>query len=426
MYPKELYGQFYQGDSYIVLYRYKKPSSKKEAAIIYFWQGRDSSTDEKGASALLTVDLDNQLQKEGLEPVQVRVVQGREPNHFLTLFKGRMIVHQGGVPSAFNNRKETTNVNESGIAFYHIHGTTALNTRAIQVKEVAASLNSGDCFALLTPSIAYVWCGKGANNEEKQVAMNVTKIITGNRKTSQVEEGAEVAAFWDALGGKTEYATSKILEQGSYEARLFHCSTVLGSFKITEIPNFVQEDLINDDVMILDTFTEVFVWLGHDSTKEERDAAMQTALDYVKNAPDGRPADTPVYRVTSSNEPPNFTCHFYGWDDKKANDFDDPYLKSLQKLGGAKGGGKAEAHPEKKGGGLERVTANDIGFLDPATKKFPLAEIQAGSVANINPACKEAYLSDDDFKKIFKVSRDEFEAQPKWKKEQQKKANKLF
>jgi len=48
---KSLYGQFFGGDSYVLLYTYQKAG--KEEYIIYFWQGRDSSIDEKGASALL-------------------------------------------------------------------------------------------------------------------------------------------------------------------------------------------------------------------------------------------------------------------------------------------------------------------------------------------------------------------------------------
>ena len=36
-----MYGQFYAGDSYIVLYTWM--SGTRENAIIYFWQGRHSS-----------------------------------------------------------------------------------------------------------------------------------------------------------------------------------------------------------------------------------------------------------------------------------------------------------------------------------------------------------------------------------------------
>ena len=35
--------------------------------------------------------------------VQVRVTQGKEPQHFLELFKGKTIIHKGGHASSFNN-----------------------------------------------------------------------------------------------------------------------------------------------------------------------------------------------------------------------------------------------------------------------------------------------------------------------------------
>ncbi len=54
---KEQYGQFSSGDSYVMLYTYMQGS--KEAWIIYFWQGNNSSQDEKGASALIAKDMDD-------------------------------------------------------------------------------------------------------------------------------------------------------------------------------------------------------------------------------------------------------------------------------------------------------------------------------------------------------------------------------
>ncbi|KAK3260030.1 hypothetical protein CYMTET_30995, partial [Cymbomonas tetramitiformis] len=77
----EQYGHFFAGDSYIVLYVYMKEG--REQSIVYFWQGRDSSQDEKAASAMLSTS----VQAKESTPVQVRVTQGKEPSHFLQLFK---------------------------------------------------------------------------------------------------------------------------------------------------------------------------------------------------------------------------------------------------------------------------------------------------------------------------------------------------
>ena len=48
---------------------------------------------------LRTVELDERL---GGQPVQVRVVEGKEPPHFLAIFGGKMTIFQGGISSAFD------------------------------------------------------------------------------------------------------------------------------------------------------------------------------------------------------------------------------------------------------------------------------------------------------------------------------------
>lgn len=64
--------------------------------LLLFWEyknrlsfkGKDSTQDEKAASAIHAVRLDNEL---GGRAVQVRVVQGYEPRHFLRIFQGKII-----------------------------------------------------------------------------------------------------------------------------------------------------------------------------------------------------------------------------------------------------------------------------------------------------------------------------------------------
>ena len=119
--PLERKGMFFEGDSYLVVYTYHAPpataskkSKKKKGkakadvdarpdvwpvleAVVYYWQGRESTLDEKGTSALLAVKIDRE--EFGGNATQVRVVQGAEPPEFLRLFGGWMIVHRGGVDS---------------------------------------------------------------------------------------------------------------------------------------------------------------------------------------------------------------------------------------------------------------------------------------------------------------------------------------
>jgi len=276
-------------------------------------------------------------------------------------------------------------------------------------------------FGLLTADIAYIWAGNGASANEKQVASNIIKLLQGTRKVVQVAEGSESEAFWEALGGKTEYAQAKEVVEGQRDPRLFQCSNVTGSFKLTEAFNFVQDDLINDDVMILDLFTDVFVWIGKDSQKEEKDKAMQTAMDFVSKATDGRSKSTPIWKVQAGLEPPNFTACFQGWDYKKAaNAGGDVYAKALAEAK-ASGG-------EKKLNSPTAVTANDIGYLDYNKHHFTQVQLSTGATLpdKVDPALREMYLSPADFEKIFKVKKDAWLASPKWKRDEAKKKNKLF
>ena len=72
---------------------------KLSPTTLFKFQGNHSSIDEQGTAALKTIELDNRL---GGAAVQVRVVQGKEPTHFLAMFQGQMVVFRGGLASAFD------------------------------------------------------------------------------------------------------------------------------------------------------------------------------------------------------------------------------------------------------------------------------------------------------------------------------------
>ncbi|XP_045152481.1 gelsolin [Echinops telfairi] len=265
------YGQFYGGDSYIILYNYRHGS--RQGQIIYNWQGAQSTQDEVAASAILTAQLDEEL---GGTPVQSRVVQGKEPAHLMSLFGGKpMIVYKGGTS------RDGGQTAPASTRLFQVRANSAGATRAVEVIPKAGALNSNDAFVLKTPSATYLWVGTGASEAEKTGAQELVKVLRA--QPLQVAEGREPDSFWEALGGKAAYRTSPRLKDKKLDAhppRLFACSNKIGRFVIEEVPGeLMQEDLATDDVMLLDTWDQVFVWVGKDSQEEEKTEALTSGED---------------------------------------------------------------------------------------------------------------------------------------------------
>ncbi|XP_037131687.1 scinderin like b [Syngnathus acus] len=294
------YGHFYGGDCYIILYTYKT------GQLIYTWQGLKATQDELTASAFLTVKLDDSM---GGSPVQVRVTQGQEPPHLMSLFKGRpMIIHSGGTS------RKGGQTRSGSTRLFHIRQSTSHATRAVEVDVSASNLNTNDVFVLKSPSGLFVWRGVGASDNEMEAAKHVVGFLGGS--ASHVAEGKEPAAFWTALGGKKEYQTSKTLQNMIKPPRLFGCSNKTGRLTVEEVPgDFTQTDLATDDVMILDTWAQLFLWIGKEANAQEKTGAPKLAREYLDSDPSGRKG-LPITTIKQGAEPPIFTGWFHAWDPK--------------------------------------------------------------------------------------------------------------
>ncbi|XP_074836545.1 advillin isoform X2 [Carettochelys insculpta] len=301
------HGFFYSGDCYLVLYTYAV--NHRPRYILYIWQGRHATQDELAASAYQAVEVDRQFNG---EPVQVRVSMGKEPRHFLAIFKGKLVIAEGGT-----SRKSGTEP-EPSMRLFQIHGTDQCNTKAVEVPSSASSLNSNDVFLLWTTTEHYLWYGKGSSGDEREMAKQLASALCDNTQ-EMVAEGQEPAVFWGLLGGKAPYASDKRLQQEvpDHPPRLFECSNKTGRFAVTEVTDFSQDDLSESDVMLLDTWDQVFLWLGKDANATEKEAALATALEYLRTHPSGRETDTPILVVKQGFEPPNFTGWFGAWDPHK-------------------------------------------------------------------------------------------------------------
>jgi advillin len=332
---------------------------------------------------------------------------------------------------------------------FHVRGTNALNTVGVQVPEVSSNLNSADCFVLVTPQTVHVWKGSGATDDEQTVALNIGNILAGSflgvggRAVVTVNEGGESDEFWTALGGKTEYASVRAGEPAPRDPRLFQCSTATGSFRVEEIVDFDQGDLNDEDVMLLDCYTAVFVWVGSQSSTVEKTKSMEFAAQFVQDANDGRDPDCPIMRVSAGVEPAMFTAQFVGWDSSLAekNKFVDPYQAKLdalakekaQKLAAAEAAAPAattttSSTPSKAAPVATTAPAASVTQSAPASSGgvFSYEALKSGIPDGVDPTMKETYLSDAEFQTLFGTSKAEFAKQPGWKRQAKKKELGLF
>ncbi|NXR74783.1 VILI protein, partial [Pycnonotus jocosus] len=406
---KKWLGHFYGGDCYLVLYTYYV--GPKVNRIIYIWQGRQASPDELAASAYQAVALD---QKYNNEPVQIRVTMGKEPAHLMAIFKGKMVVYAGGTSRAGSTEPTPST------RLFQVHGTNEYNTKAFEVPVRASSLNSNDVFVLKTPSCCYLWYGKGCSGDEREMAKTVADIISKMEKPV-IAEGQEPPEFWLALGGKSQYASSKRLqeENSSVSPRLFECSNKTGTFLATEIIDFTQDDLEESDVYLLDTWDQVFFWIGKGANESEKEAAAVMAQEYLRTDPSGRDLDTPIIVVKQGYEPPTFTGWFLAWDPLNWDD-----KKSYETL-------RAELGDDSSLGQLTSVlTSRQEVFTASTTlvptklETFPL-DVLVNTAAEdlprgVDPSRKE------DFQAVFGMSRSAFSNLPLWKQQKLKKDKGLF
>ncbi|XP_070841659.1 villin-1 [Chaetodon trifascialis] len=444
------YGQFYGGDCYLVLYTYQ--SSGQQQYILYMWQGRHATTDEITACAGQAVNIDN---KYNGAPVQVRVIMGKEPRHFLAIFKGKFIIFEGGT-----GRAGAVNP-DRGPRLFHVRGTDELNTKATEVQARASSLNSNDVFLLKSNHMCYLWYGKGCSGDERVMGRAMSDVLSKQDK-QVVMEGQEPAEFWVALGGRAPYASDHRLqrEEPPHSPRLFECSDEPGQFRMTEVDDFTQTDLDEEDVMLLDTWQEIFLWVGNLAYKYETKQAWNCAQEYLRLHPADRDLDTPIIFVKQGHEPLTFTGWFSVWDPHKWTDGNYSHL-NRSPGGTSEGGYRAPGGPvsptsfyKVHGGDL---SPGSFGAISPSDQRgrpsFGIIKLSSpgGNVSpsagrsekyldpellinksadelpqGVNPSHREDYLSDEDFERLMGTNRPDFLRLPQWRQTDLKKKAGLF
>ncbi|XP_063525786.1 supervillin isoform X13 [Pongo pygmaeus] len=447
--PKQSIGQFHEGDAYVVKWKFMVSTAVgsrqkgehsvraagKEKCVYFFWQGRHSTVSEKGTSALMTVELDEE------RGAQVQVLQGKEPPCFLQCFQGGMVVHSG------RREEEEENV-QSEWRLYCVRGEVPVEGNLLEVACHCSSLRSRTSMVVLNvnKALIYLWHGCKAQAHTKEVGRTAANKIkeqcpleAGLHSSSKVtihecDEGSEPLGFWDALGRRDRKAYDCMLQDpGSFNfaPRLFILSSSSGDFAATEFvyparaPSvissmpFLQEDLYSAPqpaLFLVDNHHEVYLWQGWWPIENkitgsarirwasDRKSAMETVLQYCKGKNLKKPAPK-SYLIHAGLEPLTFTNMFPSWEHRED-------VAEITEM--------------------DTEVSNQITLVEDVLAKlcktiYPLADLLARPLPEgVDPLKLEIYLTDEDFEFALDMTRDEYNALPAWKQVNLKKAKGLF
>jgi gelsolin len=329
--PKEKFGQFHSGDSYIVLHSYKVGRKDEEnlGHDVFFWLGKYTTQDEAGTAAYKTVELDEFLQGHA---TQHREIQQQPSNEFVALFP-RLSILSGGVNSGFRHvdkdAEPKTTLTLLRIFKYPAAGRTD-SIMVIEVEPSWESLDEGDVFVLDRGDKILVWQGKKCSPMEKAKAAQVVHDLREAKHVdvevlSQVESRSKIMV--DLLGGKdlenptfqaprpvapSERADSKGASQSA--PKLFSLSDASGTMSFDLVKKGGQikrEDLDSDDIFLLDSGNAIWIWQGSNASEGEKARWTKVAQSYARQLEDSSESDgdaylTPISKVVDGHESPAF------------------------------------------------------------------------------------------------------------------------
>lgn len=323
--PKEKTGEFYDGDSYIVLHTYKV--GDQLGHDIFFWLGSKTTQDEAGTAAYKTVELDEFLHGAA---TQHRETQQQPSDEFLALFR-HYSIRSGGVRSGFTHvEPEEPKEVLTLLRIFKNPGTARIGSIIVhEVEPTWESLDENDVFVLDKGNKIWVWQGKNCSPMEKGKAAQVVNDMTQAKHVdvevlSQHESRSRIVV--DLLGGKEAGRTSfQAPRPGAFAKRtagesrdtrqrkLFRLSDASGqlSFDLVKDGGRMQKsDFDGHDVFIYDTGNRLWVWQGQEASANEKAMWMKVAQAYVRRLQADQEASeaylTPISKVVQNHESPAF------------------------------------------------------------------------------------------------------------------------
>jgi gelsolin len=337
--PKEKAGEFFAGDSYIVLHSVKLKSKSKDGDgddgenklrhDIFFWLGAHTTQDEAGTAAYKTVELDEFLHGSA---TQHREVQAYPSEEFTSLFR-RITIRSGGVASGFRHVEEEAPKEITTLlrVFKHPGVSGRIDSTIVyEVEPTWESLDDNDVFVLDKGEKIWVWQGKNCSPMEKAKAAQVVNEMTLAKHVdvevlSRHEARSKVVV--DLLGGQGVDTFSTVFkaprpiaglksgEKGSVGSerpkKLFRLSDASGQLKfdlVKEGGRARRSDFDGDDVFLYDVGSQLWVWQGLGASEREKALWLRVAQAYVRHmqSQEDDLYKIPIAKVVQDYESPSF------------------------------------------------------------------------------------------------------------------------
>ncbi|PPS07770.1 hypothetical protein GOBAR_AA12874 [Gossypium barbadense] len=279
---------------------------------IHYWLGKDTSQDEAGAAAVKTIELDAAL---GGRAVQYREVQDQETNKFLSLFKPCIMPQEGGVATGFKQVDEDE---------YKTRLLVCKGKQYVQVPFARSTLNHENIFILDTQSKIFQFNGSNTSIQERAKALEAVQYIRdtyhdGKCDIATIEDGklmadADSGEFWALFGGfaplpRKTAARDEDTTTGSHPTKKL-LSVEKGKADPIEVDSLTRELLDTDKCYILDCGLEVYVWMGRNTSLDERKSASRVAEELLRDS--DRPKSH-LIRVIEGFETITFRSKFESW-----------------------------------------------------------------------------------------------------------------
>ena len=324
--PRERFGQFYDGDSFIVLHSYKVGDDKL-GHDIFFWLGNKTTQDEAGTAAYKTVELDEFLHGAA---TQHREVQQSPSDEFLALFR-HISIRSGGVRSGFTHVEPEAKEDILTLLRIFKHpGAGRIDSLIVhEVEPTWQSLDENDVFVLDKGDKIWVWQGKKCSPMEKAKAAQVVNDMTLAKHVdvevlSQLESRSKLIV--DLLGGKDQApSTLEAPRPGGFGKRSSETSADSPPrklFRLSDASGDLSFDLVKDgqrvnrsdfdgkDVFLYDTGTTLWVWQGSEASASEKAMWLKVAQFYVRKIQESVQSSEaylkPISKVSQGHESPAF------------------------------------------------------------------------------------------------------------------------